>query len=264
MSASKRSHFAPILILILVTALAIGAASFSLSKRANNEDGSYGARTFLLNASNDVGNALAATENVGSDALLATEAVGDILYATADLHLVTTTMIMVPASMAEQLLPPLETSMHEDVALMASSVQTLFSSLADYPDAVALVEQISGLIATSGEQRQSVLDLIAAGDPNAANQAYQQGYRQTLMQIQSLATELRPLIHKNIQAQKDAIHESNKALNESLMEFAKDPYDDPPTVTAALLGLAAIALVSGISAAILLVRSPRKTGSDRN
>ncbi|MBR3704766.1 MAG: MCP four helix bundle domain-containing protein, partial [Oscillospiraceae bacterium] len=51
--------------------------------------------------------------------LTATDAVGDLMYSTADLQRVTTAMIMVPASMPD-LLPPLEKSMADDVALMGT------------------------------------------------------------------------------------------------------------------------------------------------
>jgi len=124
----------------------------------------------------------------------ATQAAGDVMYATADLQRVTTAMIMVPANMADQLLPPLQTSMNDDVALMGNAAQTLYTALADYPEAITLVEQVGGLIATSGDQRQAVLDIIATGDSNNANMTYQQGYRQTLMQIQSLSGELKVMV----------------------------------------------------------------------
>ena len=133
-------------------------------------------------------------ERAQTVSVASTQAVGDIMYATADLQRVTTAMIMVPANMAEQLLPPLEKSMADDVALMGEATATLFASLAEYPEAVALVEQIGGLIATSGDQRQAVLDIIARGDSNGANTTYQQGYRQSLMQIQTLSTELKGMV----------------------------------------------------------------------
>ena len=129
----------------------------------------------------------------------ATQAIGDIMYATNDLQLVTTTMITLPTSKAD-LLPPLEKSMADDVALMGSAAQALYEGIAVHPDIdknpdiLPKIEEIGGLIATSGEQRLAVLDIKASGDANGAYQAYQTGYSQTLVQIQTMATELRGMI----------------------------------------------------------------------
>ena len=133
-------------------------------------------------------------------AVASTQAVGDIMYATADLQRVTAAMIMVPRDMAEQLLPPLEKSMNEDVALMGTSAELLYTRIGEhpdidkYPEILTKVEEIGGLIAISGDQRQQVLDMIAKGDSNASNMTYQQGYRQTLTQIQTTSTDLRGLV----------------------------------------------------------------------
>ena len=103
-----------------------------------------------------------------------TQAVGDVMYATADLQRVTTAMIMIPKRMAEQQLPPLEKSMTDDVALMGAAAQVLYERLGQhpdiglYPEAIVKVEEIGGLIAVSGDHRVEVLDMIAKGDANAA------------------------------------------------------------------------------------------------
>ena len=67
-------------------------------------------------------------------AVASTQAVGDIMYATADLQRVTNAMIMIPKNMAEQQLPPLETAMSDDVDLINASVQLLFTRLPEHPD----------------------------------------------------------------------------------------------------------------------------------
>ena len=178
-------------------------------------------------------------EKMQQVSVAATQSAGDIMYATADLQRVTTAMIMVPANMADQLLPPLQTAMTDDVALMGASAQTLYTALAIYPEAVALVEQIGGLITTSGEQRQAVLDIIATGDSNTANMTYQQGYRQTLMQIQTTATELKSMV-EGVTADE---YRSSLQTN-SIMTFL-------------LLGLTAFALVFCIGSVVIVSRSIR-------
>lgn len=133
-------------------------------------------------------------------AVASTQAVGDIMYATADLQRVTNAMIMIPKNMAEQQLPPLETAMSDDVDLINASVQLLFTRLPEhpdidkYPDILPTVEKIDALIAVGGDQRQDVLNMIAKGDADAASMIYQQGYCQTLMQIQTMATEMRGMV----------------------------------------------------------------------
>ena len=126
-------------------------------------------------------------------------AVGDIMYATSDLQLVTTTMVTLPASKAD-LLPPLQESMNNDVALLGSAAQILYERISEHPDIeknpdiIPKVEEIGALIATSGEQRQQVLALKDSGDANGAYQAYASGYQQTLVRIQTLAGELRVMV----------------------------------------------------------------------
>ena len=138
-------------------------------------------------------------ERMQNIAVASTQAVGDIMYATNDLQLVTTTMVTLPASKAD-LLPALEQSMNTDVDLLGSAAQILYLRLAEHPDIsknpeiLPKVEEIGGLIAISGEQRLAVLDIKATGDASAAYQAYQGGYSQSLIQIQTLATELRGMI----------------------------------------------------------------------
>ena len=179
-------------------------------------------------------------ERAQTVSVASTQAVGDIMYATADLQRVMTAMIMVPANMADQLLPPLEEAMNTDVALMGAAAGALYTSLAEHPDAVALVEQIGGLIATSGDQRQAVLDIIAKGDSNVANQTYQQGYRQTLMQIQTMATELRGMV--------EGITAGDYA----------DSLQTNATMTVLLLALTAFAMVSSVVYTIVVSNSIRK------
>jgi len=179
-------------------------------------------------------------ERAQTVSVASTQAVGDIMYATADLQRVTTAMIMVPATMADQLLPPLEEAMNTDVALMGTAAGTLYTSLAEYPDAIALLEQIGGLIATSGDQRQAVLDVIAKGDSNVANQTYQQGYRQTLMQIQTMAIELRGMV--------ESITAGDYA----------DSLQTNATMTVLLLALTAFAMVSSVFYTIVVSNSIRK------
>ena len=130
----------------------------------------------------------------------ATQAVGDIMYATADLQLVTTTMVTLPASKAD-LQPPLEKAMADDVALMGTAAQTLYDGLfvhpdiGKYPEILPKVEEIGRLIAVSGDQRLTVLDIKANGDANTAYLTYDTGYRQTLLQIQTLTTELKEMLY---------------------------------------------------------------------
>ena len=173
--------------------------------------------------------------------MVATEAVGDLMYATADLQRVTTAMIMVPANMAEQLLPPLEQSMADDVALMGAAAQALFDSLAGDSEAITKVEEIGGLIAISGDQRQEVLDIIARGESNAANMTYQQGYRQTLMQIQTLSSELKTMVETISQSEYTGARDTNS------------------TLSILLLGLTVISLITAVVISIVvsnLVREP--------
>ena len=173
-----------------------------------------------------------------------TQAVGDIMYATADLQRVTTAMIMVPANMPD-LLPPLEKAMTDDVALLGAAVETLYTRLGlhpdvdMYPEAIPKVEELGGLIAISGDQRQAVLAMIAEGDANAANVTYQQGYRQTLMQIQNVSIELRGLV-QDITAYDYA----------DCMGFNK-------VLTALLVGVTVLALVVGVISAFVVSRNIR-------
>jgi len=143
--------------------------------------------------------------------MVATEAAGDLLYASADLQRVVTAMIMVPASMPD-LLPPLEKSLNDDVELMSSALYALYDSMEGNPDAIALAETIGGLIAAGVEQRQAVLDIIAAGESNSANATYQQGYRQTLIQIQNNATELKAIVKSAAQEQYTSALKTNTTL----------------------------------------------------
>ena len=174
-----------------------------------------------------------------------TQAVGDVMYATADLQRVTTAMIMIPKSMAEQQLPPLEKSMTDDVALMGTAAQVLYERLGQHPDiglhpeVIAKVEEIGGLIAVSGDQRTEVLDMIAKGDSNAANMTYQQGYRQILMQIQTTSTELKGMIQDISAYDYDECVATNDIL------------------AVALLIVTAVALVVGIAAAFAVSRMIR-------
>ena len=179
-------------------------------------------------------------ERAQTVSVASTQAAGDIMYATADLQRVVTAIIMVPQSMAEQLLPPLEKSMADDVALMGTAAGTLYGSLAEFPDAIALVEQIGELIEVSGDQRQAVLDVLAKGDSNAANQTYQQGYRQSLMQIQALASELRVMVETIV-----ADDYASSVQTNSIMSVL-------------LLGLTAFALVSAVIFTIVVSNSIRK------
>ena len=126
-----------------------------------------------------------------------TQAVGDIMYATADLQRILSTMVQDP----EQL-TALQDTMNEDIAIMANAVQTLYMALPThpdiiyFPDAIPRVEEIGGLIAISGEQRQSVLDTIAAGDSEQAAAVYQQAYYPTLVQIQAVSAEMRTMVEE--------------------------------------------------------------------
>jgi len=61
--------------------------------------------------------------DIQSGPMAATEAVGDVMYTAADLQLVTTTIVSLPAS-KEDLMPSLEKNMADDVALMDAAVQT--------------------------------------------------------------------------------------------------------------------------------------------
>ncbi len=142
-------------------------------------------------------------------------AVGDIMYATSDLQLVTTTIVTLPASKAD-LLPPLEKSMNDNVALLGSAAQLLHERIGEHPDIeknpdiIPKVEEIGALIATSDEQRQHVLALKDSGDANGAYQAYASGYQQTLVRIQTLAGELRVMV-ENLTTEDylDCVHTNN-------------------------------------------------------
>ncbi len=178
-------------------------------------------------------------ERMMNVSVVATQDVGNLMYATADLQRVLTAMIMVPASMPD-LLPPLEKSMNDDVALMEASMMELYANLSDYPEVLALVEQIGGFVAASGEQRQAVLDMIAKGDSNKANQTYQQGYRQSLIQIQNLATELKGMV-ETITAEDYA---SSLQTNNSMMVL--------------LIGLTVIAVIIGSLFTVFVSATIRK------
>ena len=127
-----------------------------------------------------------------------TQAVGDIMYATADLQRVTSAMIS-SAENPEQL-SSLQNAMDNDIARMATAAQTLYTALPQhpdiihFPDAIGQVEEIGGLIAISGEQRQSVLDILATGDVEQAAAVYQQNYYPILVQIQSASAEMRTTV----------------------------------------------------------------------
>ena len=177
-------------------------------------------------------------------AVASTQAVGDIMYATSDLQLVTTTIVTLPASKAE-LLPPLEESMKNDVALIASAAQLLYERLSEHPDIpkhpdlIPKVEELGALIATSGEQRQNVLDIKASGDANTAYQTYDTGYRQTLLRIQTLSGELRDMLETlTTEDYADCVATNN-------------------TLSIALLLLTVIALVVGISSAFVVSQNIR-------
>ena len=167
--------------------------------------------------------------------MAATEAVGDLMYATADLQRVLTGMIL-----SEGQSPTLSASMEEDVALMAAAAGVMYGSLADSPEAVALVEQVGALIATSGDQRQAVLDAIASGNMEEAMTIYQDGYSQTLTQVQSMAGELKTIVEGVSAAQYDSALTINNQMN------------------IVLLGITVIALIVGIGLATYVSMSIRK------
>ena len=144
--------------------------------------------------------------------LVATEAVGDVIYATTDLQRVITNMISSYSSKQTANIATLENSMNTDVATMGTAAQTLYTSMTDHPDAVALIENIGTLIATSGDQRQELLNIMQT-DPNKAYTAYLKGYQQTLLQIQSDAAELKTLIHNISVEQYDAALSTNNMVN---------------------------------------------------
>ncbi len=144
--------------------------------------------------------------------MTATEAVGDLIYAATDLQLVTTTIVSLPASKADRL-PALEHTMDDDVALMDTAVQVLHDSLTNYPDAIALMNQIDTSVDTSNGQRLVVLELKANGDAGAAYQTYDTGYRETLVQIQGKAAELKTMIQTISQEQYQQALTMNNILN---------------------------------------------------
>ena len=147
-----------------------------------------------------------------SGPLAATEAVGDVMYTAADLQLVTTTIVSLPASKAE-LMPSLEKNMADDVAMMDAAVQTLNKSLVDHPEILTQVKKIEDLITASNSQRTEVLDLKAGGDANTAYATYYAGYRETLVQIQTLSTELKTTIQGISQEQYQDSLGVNNTLN---------------------------------------------------
>lgn len=143
--------------------------------------------------------------------MTATEAAGDLLFATADLQRVTTVMIM--ASNQPDVLPALEQTMEDDVKLMSDASYTLYDSLQDYADAIAIVEDIGSVIESSGEQRIAVLDKMANGTPAEANATYQQGYRQSLIELQNRSNDLKALIQTISQDQYQQALTMNNTLN---------------------------------------------------
>ena len=143
--------------------------------------------------------------------MTATEAVGDLLFASADLQRVTTAMIM--ASSQPDVLPALEQTMQEDVALMNNTSRILYDSLQEYADAIAIVEDIGSVIAASGDQRLAVLDRMENGTPAEANTTYQQGYRQSLIELQNRSTELKARIEAISQEQYQQALTMNNTLN---------------------------------------------------
>ena len=170
--------------------------------------------------------------------MAATEAVGDVLYATADLQRVLTAMIM--AGGQPEYITALSASMEADVALMGSAAGVLYTSLAADAEAVAMVEQLGALIATSGEQREAVLEAINTGSAMEANTIYQATYRQTLMEIQNLATELKGEV---------------KELSQT--EYANSMLTNK-TMTILLLGLTVLSLACGILLAVAVSNTVRK------
>ena len=175
----------------------------------------------------------------------ATQAVGDINYSTADLQLVLTTIITLPASKAD-MLPPLMESMNSDVELMASAAQILYTCLGSHPDIdkhpeiIQKVEEIGTFIATSGDQRTAILELKETGDSNGAYQLYLTGYSQTLVGIQDRSIELRDMV--------EALTEEDYAS--SLQTNA--------TMTVLLLALTVIATAVGVIFTIVVSNSIRK------
>ena len=144
--------------------------------------------------------------------MAATESVGDVMYTAADLQLVMTTIVSLPDSKAA-LLPSLEKNMSDDVALMDTAVQTLKASLAEYPEILQKVDEIAGLIATSVDQRTTVLNIKAGGDASGAYATYYTGYRETLVQIQTLSTELKTTIQGISQEQYQSALGVNNTMN---------------------------------------------------
>ena len=174
--------------------------------------------------------------DIQSGPMAATEAVGDVMYTAADLQLVTTTIVSLPAS-KEDLMPSLEKNMADDVALMDAAVQTLKTSLKEYPEILQKVEDISALITTGAEQRVTVLDIKAGGDASGAYATYYTGYRETLVQIQTLSTELKTIIQGISQEQYEAALGTNNSMNLLLL-----------LITAASLAIAVVLafVISGI------------------
>ncbi len=143
--------------------------------------------------------------------MTATEAVGDLLFTTADLQRVTIAMIM--ASGQSDVLATLEQTMEEDVKLMGDASSILYDSLQEYADAIAIVEDIGRIITASGDQRLAVFDKMENGTPSEANATYQQGYRQSLIQLQNRSTELKERIQAISQEQYQQALTMNNTLN---------------------------------------------------
>ena len=172
-----------------------------------------------------------------------TQAVGDIMYSTADLQRVTSEMIS--SAKKPEFLPPLQELMMADVARMAAAAETLYTALPNhpdihlYPDMIPKVEEIGTLIATSGEQRQGILDIVATGNTNQAYTTYQQGYYLTLVQIQSVSAEMRSMVETLTTYDYNDCIEFNNVLN------------------AILIGITILALSTGIVAAFTVARNIR-------
>ena len=138
-----------------------------------------------------------------SGPMTSTAAIGDMMYATADLQRVMNGMMLAgnataqggeSAKTAQASITALNTSLDEDVALMGSTMQILHTSLSDNPAAVTLVEEIGTVMAANTENRQAVIDLIQAGKINEGNALYQSSYRANLLQIQTMVGELKSMI----------------------------------------------------------------------
>ena len=138
-----------------------------------------------------------------SGPMTSTAAVGDMMYATADMQRVMNGLMLAgnaaaqggqSAQTAQASMNALTASLDDNLAIMSNAMQTLYTSMGSNRDALALVEEIGAVMTANTENRQAVLELILSGKVDEGNALYQSSYRANLLQIQGMVTELNGII----------------------------------------------------------------------